>query len=1281
MKHLLKSVVLIAVLSSLFLSTKSQASNISDGQSKEKDSSYYTRLFDGLANVTDCSPNGEYAVFFTGEGGGLLWQRSTNTYTTISHNEDAESNDVTNDGTVIGRFINPEVLDKTSNKPTMVPAYWTKIDSSWHYLELPSNYLAPDRTSGGSANGVSADGKRIVGYIYTSDDPEKFVPCSWYEGKFEKVYNLPWSESMGGSFTCISGDGNLIGGFADKTIFGVSLADRSPILYSLETNEYIKLSDVSKSFGDISDINADGTRAVGREAVPILWSKGADALKNICTSIPYVDFGYGNSVSDNGVTAGVYSTSDNPDTRAFIYFENVDRAFNLGDYAEKVYNVNMGYIPLMQATAISSDGTIIFTNDMAGNPGMLVLKGSKKITPPENIKVFLQNDSAVLVQWDLPFDCGSVLTGFDIFRDSIKLSTVDSDALSFTDQKVPLGNHIYSVSALYEIGSSSQVYSKFIEINEGLYSPKDINVDILYNKVVTVSWPMPSPYFIETTLSDSKSGDRIHTTPDTIKFAQFSNILNLSSPMESSVAIVDDYIYTVSWNSSLIYVYTKQGALLKTFKPECPYIQDLAYDGINLHVVVANDTVYKLDKTTGKALGKAQIPGNKRLSHISYLASLNDNQGGFECGTGSSGFYMNKDYQILDSIFTYQACLGTALYDSVIFVSEVLGKQYRAAKLNLYNAKTGEFMETLLDFSTRKELEKVSSFSAGGMSIGTNDMGATCLFYVLQSAPFNFLYIFELDQMPKLLGYNIYRNGSKLNTEPYPYRNYQEIITTPGTFTYSVEALFEHGSSQKTKEVSATIKDRGTCSAVIDLNAESMFNHVNLSWKAIEDGSLVGYTIFRDGEQLNQEFIAPVATRFSDAVTTTEKTYNYELLAFYNSSCEAIAKVDIAVSSTGKPMPVSFLSGSISNEPKASLTWSNPFVDSPLALRYGNGTAVDAIGLNAEGHFLAVVGWGPDELTLYNDYKVVGVEVYIHDKPLSMDLIVMENEKVVVEEAVEVSTLRARSFNYISLKTPRNLKSQYEFVVGFRVKNEANKQVIGTDNGPAKLYYSDLICIDSSLFNINDNTNWLSSGGGNWIIAAALTKNRAIGTESKNPFTQTDFTETKTGLIYSAKEANLSAVSSLSKAPSVAQSKAVSPLLLGYKIRKDDAVITPELITSNSFEDPNVSLANSYFYEVLSIWKTGEEIPSEITLDATSTNDKDIRENNIYTYPNPATSKLNISTSEVILKSELINAQGNIVWKGTNVNPIDVSALNSGIYFLRISTNNGVFTKKVQIIH
>lgn len=184
MKHLLKSVVLIAVLSSLFLSTKSQASNISDGQSKEKDSSYYTRLFDGLANVTDCSPNGEYAVFFTGEGGGLLWQRSTNTYTTISHNEDAESNDVTNDGTVIGRFINPEVLDKTSNKPTMVPAYWTKTDSSWHYLELPSNYLAPDRTSGGSANGVSADGKRIVGYIYTSDDPEKFVPCSWYEGKF-----------------------------------------------------------------------------------------------------------------------------------------------------------------------------------------------------------------------------------------------------------------------------------------------------------------------------------------------------------------------------------------------------------------------------------------------------------------------------------------------------------------------------------------------------------------------------------------------------------------------------------------------------------------------------------------------------------------------------------------------------------------------------------------------------------------------------------------------------------------------------------------------------------------------------------------------------------------------------------------------------------------------------------------------------------------------------------------------------------------------------------------
>ncbi len=65
----------------------------------------------------------------------------------------------------------------------------------------------------------------------------------------------------------------------------------------------------------------------------------------------------------------------------------------------------------------------------------------------------------------------------------------------------------------------------------------------------------------------------------------------------------------------------------------------------------------------------------------------------------------------------------------------------------------------------------------------------------------------------------------------------------------------------------------------------------------------------------------------------------------------------------------------------------------------------------------------------------------------------------------------------------------------------------------------------------------------------------------------------------------------------------------------------------------------------------------------------------IKVYPNPSTGKINIETLEMI-KVEVMDMQGRIVLSSSEIQ-IDLSDKSKGIYFIRVTTNNGVGVKKV----
>ena len=74
-------------------------------------------------------------------------------------------------------------------------------------------------------------------------------------------------------------------------------------------------------------------------------------------------------------------------------------------------------------------------------------------------------------------------------------------------------------------------------------------------------------------------------------------------------------------------------------------------------------------------------------------------------------------------------------------------------------------------------------------------------------------------------------------------------------------------------------------------------------------------------------------------------------------------------------------------------------------------------------------------------------------------------------------------------------------------------------------------------------------------------------------------------------------------------------------------------------------------------------------------------EANFGIYPNPATDKLNIVTNAESYEYQLVNSVGQVVMSGSaNGNTeLNVSGMNSGVYFIKVIANGSANIQKVVI--
>jgi len=140
------------------------------------------------------------------------------------------------------------------------------------------------------------------------------------------------------------------------------------------------------------------------------------------------------------------------------------------------------------------------------------------------------------------------------------------------------------------------------------------------------------------------------------------------------------------------------------------------------------------------------------------------------------------------------------------------------------------------------------------------------------------------------IGYNIYRNGNKLNDELLTDLSFTETELEQGVYAYNVKAFYT-GNKESYAEMSNVICYFWNCDPPTDLDVTKEGKTAILKWDAPKDlaGEFLGYLIYRNGTIIYEDIVI-TETEFKDE-NLPVGTYTYQVSAV-SSICEETEKTD-----------------------------------------------------------------------------------------------------------------------------------------------------------------------------------------------------------------------------------------------------------------------------------------------------------------------------------------------------------------------------------------------------
>jgi hypothetical protein len=165
--------------------------------------------------------------------------------------------------------------------------------------------------------------------------------------------------------------------------------------------------------------------------------------------------------------------------------------------------------------------------------------------------------------------------------------------------------------------------------------------------------------------------------------------------------------------------------------------------------------------------------------------------------------------------------------------------------------------------------------------------------------------------------------------------------------------------------------------------------------------------------------------------------------------------------------------------------------------------------------------------------------------------------------------------------------------------------------------------------------------------------------------------------------------------------QADSSALTGYNVYRTAstgvapyAKLNASPVTATTYVDtyPSTLVSGTFKYYVTSLYKNSDdntilcESPSDtinVIFPALGVNE--LTSGQIMVYPNPATEIVNIKSDYTITTVEVMNFVGQTVYTSSNVDAktskLNVTTFKAGVYFVKVSTTEGIRTVKITVTH
>lgn len=456
---------------------------------------------------------------------------------------------------------------------------------------------------------------------------------------------------------------------------------------------------------------------------------------------------------------------------------------------------------------------------------------------------------------------------------------------------------------------------------------------------------------------------------------------------------------------------------------------------------------------------------------------------------------------------------------------------------------------------------------------------------------------------PVVRGYNLYKNGVKVNTELLKSRSYSEVIVVPGSdpvqYAYEVDAEFENAcTSAKSMPVNVTINPIGTCTSVRNLKVEALRGSAVISWSSPASPSpgvkAIGYNLYRNGTKLNSNLLTDLT--YTDA-NLQVGVYEYQVDVFFNNSCESSKSTPVTVDlkSFNPTLPVTYVNITTSAGNKANITWGTPEFGDFKTVRWYNGAVQFLAGRQEGGELWIACLWDEKDLDNYFDYTLTDVEFYsAYNVPHTFYIYVDDQLK----STQVLNNVNANEFNIARLDTPVLIERGKKLKIAYKITNAPGQYIVGADVDKSVDGKGNLMS--------EDGVNWYNASKdgmvGNWAITGRLVPYSVAATASVD-----GNREQRTGYYHWYE-------SSVSATPSVAENieLGLSPLIVndangsssfqaprslfvnkeveGYNVYRNGTKINESKITENKYTDVMLTGENNC-YEVEALFTNDRKSP------------------------------------------------------------------------------------------